>query len=89
MPTSRATYPVVGSITGQQHLSNVDVLTGGHSLHPLQRAGQIAGPVAPVVPGGPVGGSIGRGPPAAGPNLGLPPLLGLNPIGQMANTRIS
>lgn len=86
---SRANFPVVGSITGNRHHSNIDLLTMGHSLHPLQRGGAAGGPIAPVIPGGPPGGSVGAGPAAAGHVGGFPPLLNLNPIGTLAATRVS
>ncbi|HEY1411918.1 MAG TPA: hypothetical protein VGF36_07240 [Rhodopila sp.] len=82
-------YPVVGSITGQRHFSGVNVLAGGHSLHPLQRSGQVAGPLAPVVPGGQKGSAVSNGPPAGGHVSGTPPLLNLNPIGTLAATRLT
>lgn len=85
----RSLFPVVGGVSGQRHFTNVHVLQGGHSLHPLQRTGAVAGPIAAVQPGGPSGGSIGNGPPAGGHVGGLPPLLNLNPIGTLAATRLS
>lgn len=66
--------PIVGAITGPMHQFASAFLNGGRSLHPLQRAGAVPITGYPSVGAAAVPGQ-GSGPPVAGPQLAMPPVL--------------
>lgn len=73
----RFPFPVIGGITGSRHLPQGTVFSGGRSLHPLQRNGQVPTTHLPSVGAMGVPG-LGSAPAAAPPALGMPPILNVS-----------